>query len=326
MNDHPFVSCVIPVRNEAATVGAAIRSCLDQCYDGSLEVVVADGMSDDGTRDVVTVLAAEDPRVRLVDNPGRVTPAALNSAMAAAKGEVIVRCDSHAVLPRDYVARAVAVLAATGAANVGGIQHAVGEGPVQRAVAMAMSSPLGVGDARFHYGGAAGPVDTVYLGAFRREALEGVGGFDERLERNQDYELNYRLRAAGETVWFDPALRVDYRARESLGALWRQYHGYGAGKRKVLRLHRRALRWRQLAPPLLVAGLTGSAVALVAGAPMLASVVPTAYGALLIAGTAVELVRRRDAAALLLPVTFATMHVAWGVGFLQPSTPKSLQP
>ena len=163
-------------------------------------------MSTDGTRQVIEELAATEPRLRMVDNPSRITPGALNRAIVAATGTIIVRCDAHAILPPGYVSRAVAQLEATGAANVGGVQRAVGDGMAQRAVAMAMTSPIGVGDARYRYGGAAGASDTVYLGNFQRSAIEAAGLFDERMVRNQDYELNYRLRARGDTVWSIPIL------------------------------------------------------------------------------------------------------------------------
>ncbi|MDQ3783243.1 MAG: glycosyltransferase family 2 protein, partial [Actinomycetota bacterium] len=250
----PTVSCVIAVRNEVGTIAAAVRSCLHQDHPGIIEVVVADAMSTDGTRETVAAMVAADRRVRLVDNPQRVTAAGLNAAIAASTGEVIVRCDAHAVLPPGYVTTALAALERTGAVNVGGVQHAVGDRAMSRAIAMAMSSPLGVGDARFHYGGAAGVVDTVYLGVFRRWAIEQAGGYDETMIRNQDYELNHRLRLAGGTVWFEPRLVVDYRPRSSLRAVWRQYYGYGVGKRIMLRRHPRSLRLRQVAAPALVMG------------------------------------------------------------------------
>lgn len=326
MTSHPKVSVVIPVRNEAVAIRAAVESALAQEYAGPLEVVVADGMSDDGTREAIADMAAEKPRLLLVDNPAKITPAALNAAIRAATGTIIVRCDAHAVLPPDYVARAVEQLVETGAANVGGIQRAVGATVVQRAIAMAMSSPLGVGDARYRYGGAAGPADTVYLGSFRRDALEAVGLFDEELIRNQDYELNYRLREAGEIVWFDPELEVAYEPRSSFGALWRQYFDYGAGKRRMLRLHPGSLRWRQLAAPSLVIGLAGSAVAGVIGAGSAALLVPAAYGTALIAGTVYEVVRSGDPAALLYPLAVGSMHLSWGSGFLAESLRSAPQP
>ncbi len=312
----PSVSVVIPVRNDAAAIEATLETCLGQTYAGSLEVVVADGMSDDGTRRAVESVAARDARVRLVDNPARTAPGGLNRAIAAARGEVIVRCDAQAQLPDGYIARAVDELRRTGAANVGGIQRAVGRAPTQRAIAMAMTSPLAVGDARFRYGGNPGPVDTVYLGTFHRTAIEAVGLFDERMIRNQDYELNYRLRQIGETVWFDPELVVEYAPRRSLRSLARQYFDYGVGKRRMLRLHPRSLRWRQLAAPGLVVGLVASAGSAALGAGAAAAVIPAVYAAGLAAGTIYELVRSRDIAALLFPAAVATMHGAWGTGFL----------
>jgi len=229
---------------------------------------------------------------------------------------VVVRCDAHAELPPGYVTRAVAMLGQTGADNVGGVQSAEGIGFVQRAIACAMSSRIGVGDSRFHYGGAPGPVDTVYLGTFRREALERAGLFDETLARNQDYELNHRIRSTGGIVYFDPELRVLYRPRTSLQALWRQYWQYGVWKRRVVRRHPRSLRIRQLAAPVFVVGLAGSAVLALTPVREWALVVPSTYGALLVGATVVQAVRRRDPAVLLFPMAVAIMHLAWGGGFL----------
>jgi glycosyltransferase involved in cell wall biosynthesis len=311
-----LVSVVIPARNEARFIEATIASIMAQDYPGPIEVVVADGMSDDGTREILHRLAAADARVRTVDNPTGRTPNGLNLAIEAARGDIIVRCDGHAELPEHYVGTAVAVLEETGAVNVGGIQRAVGTTWMQRAIAYAMSSRVGVGDARFHYGGDAGPVDTVYLGVFRRDALAGVGGFDETLTRNQDYELNIRLRAAGGVVWFDPRLEVTYRPRRSLGALWRQYYQYGIWKRRVLRMHPESTRLRQLAAPLFVLALLASAGLALTPWRRLALVVPALYGLLLVLGTLATLARTRDSAALGFLPAVTVMHVAWGVGFL----------
>ncbi len=316
MSLSPAVSVVIPVRNAAGAVVHAVESCLSQEYDGSLEVVVADGISTDGTREQVAGLAESDHRLKIVDNPDLVTPAALNRAIRASSGTIIVRCDAHAVLPPGYVRRAVDRLTATGAASVGGVQRCVGTAPVQRSIAMAMSSPLGVGDATFRIGGEPGPTDTVYLGTFRRDAIEAAGLFDVTMLRNQDYELNYRLRKADEVVWFDPELAVDYFPRRSFGRLWRQYFDYGAGKRRMLRRHPESLRWRQLAAPALVLAMLASAVPASVGSWRLAAIVPAVYATALIGGAFVELLRRRDLAALLYPVAVATMHLSWGAGFL----------
>ncbi|HEX9855247.1 MAG TPA: glycosyltransferase family 2 protein [Acidimicrobiia bacterium] len=311
----PDVSIVIPVRNERDAVGLAVASALEQEYPGRLEVVVADGMSTDGTRTLLGELSS-DRRLKWVDNPAGSTPAALNTAIIASSGEVIVRCDAHSVLPSGYVRRAVELLEGTGADNVGGIQLARGTSTMHRAIALAMSTPLGVGDAKFHIGGAPGPTDTVYLGVFRRSTLAKVGLFDTTLVRNQDYELNHRIRASGGVVYFHPDLAVEYSPRRSLAALASQYRQYGTWKREVLRRHPDSLRWRQLAAPGLVVGLAASAGLALTPARPLSLVVPGLYLAALAASALLETVRRADPAGLLLPVVLPTMHLAWGFGFL----------
>lgn len=317
MSDTPnLVSVILPIRNEASFVEETVESILNQDYLGPLEIVVADGMSTDGTREILDRLGAADNRVRSFDNPSGRTPNGLNIAIQQARGDILVRCDGHAELPTDYVSTAVRLLHETGAVNVGGVQRAVGVTPMQRAIAYAMSSPVGVGDARFHYGGDAGSVDTVYLGVFRRSAVIAAGLFDEELTRNQDYELNIRLRANGGTVWFDPALQVIYRPRRTLRDLWRQYFEYGTWKRTVIKMHPESTRLRQLIPPLFLIGLLVSGGLAIAGWWIAALVVPVAYAVLLAASTGLELARRRDLAALLFPAAVATMHISWGAGFL----------
>ena len=311
----PTVSIVIPVRNEANTIEATLDSCVQQTYEGSLEVIVADAMSNDGTRDIVERFGT-DHAVRLVDNQDRTTPAGLNRAIAASDADVIVRCDAHSVLPDGYVTDAVNTLAVTGAGNVGGIQRAVGTTPVQRAIAAAMTNPLGVGDAKFHRGGAPGPVDTVYLGVYPQKVLNEVGGFDESLVRNQDYELNVRICNAGYTVWFDPLLVVDYQPRASLGALWRQYNDYGQGKRRVVAKHPSSLKLRQAAPPILVIGLAASVVSLATPMRRFGTALLMGYAAAIGVAGIYEAAKTRDLAALLAGPAIGVMHTAWGIGFL----------
>jgi len=279
---------------------------------GTIEVCLAVAPSEDGTRAVADRLADGDPRVMVVDNPVGVTPAGLNAAIGATTAPVVVRVDGHAELPPGYVARAVATLARTGAAVVGGIQDPRGTTPFEQAVGRAMASRFGAGDARFHYGGPEGPVDTVYLGVFRREALEAVGGYHEGLVRNQDYELNHRIRTSGGVVWFDPELRVGYRPRGSLGALVRQFSQYGRWKRVVLALHPRSLRWRHLVAPATILGVVAG---LVVGAWWpLARTVPALYAAAVVVASACA--ARSPGMALRLVAVYPTMHGAWGVGFL----------
>lgn len=304
---------MIPARNAARTIAETISAALEQTFSEAIELIVAVSPEDHSTREALVPFAG---RIRIVDNPMGTTSAGLNIAIAAATGSIIVRCDAHSTLPPDYVAHAVEALEATGAANVGGVQHAVGDGFVQRSIAIAQTTPLGVGDARYRLGGSAGPVDTVYLGVFRREVIDRLGGFDERFQRNQDYELNHRIRESGEIVWFDPSLVVDYRVRPSLRALARQYFDYGAGKRLMLRHHPHSIKPRQVVAPLLVVGLAISAVTVLAGFRPWGWLPGLIYLTALLAAAIAATARRRDAAALLLPVVLAIMHIAWGIGFL----------
>lgn len=296
----PTVSVIVPANNAASVLPRALAAVDEQDYPNVIEVVVA-------AADDETAAAAGD--VIVVRNPSGTTPGGLNLALAASRGEVVVRCDAHSVLPPGYVSRAVNTLLRTGAANVGGMQVPVGETPWERAIASAMSSRVGAGDARYRVGGEEGPVDTVYLGVFRRSPLETVGSFDESFARNQDYELNHRLRSSGEIVWFDPELRVEYTPRGDLGALARQYYEYGRAKRHFARTHRRSLRWRQLAAPALVALLAASLILSLWYPAVL--LLHMTYGlGLLGAGLALDANPLRVAAAL------ATMHMSWGIGFL----------
>jgi glycosyltransferase involved in cell wall biosynthesis len=311
------VSVVMPVLNEEAHLATAVESIVAQRYPGALDVCLAVGPSRDRTAEVAADLSRRFP-VTVVENPTGATPAGLNLAIAATRGEVVVRVDAHSRLPDDYVVTAVRTLRDTGAVNVGGRQHPVARGGTAGAVARAMTTRFGTGGARFHVGGAPGPVDTVYLGVFRRAAGDAVGWFDERLVRNQDYELNIRLRAAGGTVWFDPRLSVEYSPRDTLGALARQYAQYGWWKARVARLHPRSLRARQ-AIPALVTALVGAGV--VAGwwwSP--AFLAPCGYAAAVVLASATS--GRGAAEKVRLLAVYPVMHLAWGGGFLA-SWPRS---
>lgn len=219
----PAVSVIIPARNAAVTVAD-----------------VSDGPA---TAETVRRVV---PTAHVVPNPDQHTAAGLNAARRATKAPIVVRVDAHVRLPPGYLRRTTATLARTGAANVGGRQQPVGSSFFTRAVAVAQMTLLGTGNARYRQGGVEGPTDTVYLGAFRRDAVEAVGGFDDALRCNRDYDLNWRLRQRGETIWFDPALVVVYRPRQDLRKLARQYFNYGRWKRVVLRRHPRSLRLRQI--------------------------------------------------------------------------------
>ncbi len=312
----------MPVLNEERHLREAVEGVLAQEYPGDLELVLALGPSTDGTDAIAAALVDEHAgRVRTVANPAGATPSALNAAVAATKHDIVVRVDGHALFPADYVRTAVEVLTETGADNVGGVMAAEGTTPFEQAVACAMTSWLGVGSARFHTGGEAGPADTVYLGVFRREALARVGGYDESFLRAQDWEMNLRIRRSGGLVWFTPRLRVSYRPRGSVPALGRQYFDYGRWRRVVMRRHEDSASARYLAPPAalaaVAAGTLAGAVALVTGrAALLAGfAAPVGYVVAVLAGSAVTGRGLPPAARVRLPLVYATMHGCWAAGF-----------
>lgn len=310
----PRVSVVMPVLNEERHLADSVRMVLGQDWPGELEVVLALGPSTDRTDEVAAGLAAADARVRTVANPSGRTPDALNVAIGASTGEVVARVDAHAEIPVDYLSRAVAALDETGADNVGGIMDAVGTTPLERAIACAMKSPLGVGGARFHTGGGAGEADTVYLGVFRRSALERVGGYDPHFARAQDWEMNHRIRESGGRVWFTPELVVTYRPRSSLRRLADQYLNYGRWRRVVARRHPGTASARYLAPPTMVAGTLAATALGVAWRP--AWLVPAGYAAAVTVGGWIISKGEDPAVRVRVPAAIATMHWAWGIGFL----------
>jgi succinoglycan biosynthesis protein ExoA len=312
--DTPAVSVIMPLLNEERHLRDAVEMILAQDYPGPLEVVLALGPSSDRTDAVAAEVAAADPRVRLVANPTGRTPDGLNAAIGVVTGEIVVRVDGHAEIPDDYIRVAVAELQRTGADNVGGIMDAQGSTDFERAVACAMRSPLGVGSARFHTGGESGEADTVYLGVFRRSALERVGGYDPHFARAQDWEMNHRIRESGGTVWFTPALKVTYRPRASVPALAKQYFHYGRWRRVVARHHQGTINPRYLAPPTMVVATTAAAVAGFLWAPAWA--VPAAYAVGVVAGGAAISGGESPRTRATTPLVLATMHWAWGVGFL----------
>jgi glycosyltransferase involved in cell wall biosynthesis len=318
----PHVSVVVPARNCAEVLGDCLSAIGAQTYCGPMDITVALAPSSDGTRRVLTESSLDLP-LQVVANPAGTTPAGLNLAVAASEGTIVARVDAQSRLPPDYIERAVRTLTSTGAANVGGVQRPVSSGGMQGAIAAAMASSFGGGPAAFRRGRRAGPVDTVYLGVFGRDALDSVGGFDETLERNQDYELNWRLREQGHTVWLDPSLVVDYVPRADYAGLAGQYFSYGAWKRKMLMRHQRSLRLRQLAAPALVAGLAVSAVELARGR-LRGAALPALYlAACAIAASrlAHDLFGWRDR--IRAAGAFMTMHIAWGAGFLAGRGPRS---
>jgi len=315
----PGVSVVLPILNEERFLEHAIEAILEQKYPGDLEVILALGPSRDRTNEIAQGLRQKDSRVVLVDSPTGRTAAGLNLAIKEAKFEIICRIDGHAEISETYIQDAVEIMEETGAVNVGGIMAAVGKSAFESAVATAMRSPLGVGGARFHIGGKAGPADTVYLGVFKKRALLEVGLYDERFTRAQDWELNYRLRQSGGIIWFDPRLVVTYRPRPTLQALAKQYFEYGRWRHAVVRTHKGTANYRYIAPPLATLII---ALSLLAGIfihpyyllPALSYATAVLAGAFFIGKTFSE--------KLTLPAVLATMHISWGAGYL--TSPRKL--
>ena len=309
------VSVILPVLNEEHYLESAVKSIQAQDFDGQIEIVLAIGPSKDRTLEIANRIANEDQRVKIIENPTGKTATGLNLAIANSKYPIIVRVDGHSNISKSYISTAVKLLKSTGAVNVGGVMAAEGLNAFERAVAAAMRSPLGVGGAKFHVGGKAGFVDTVYLGVFKRAALQAVGGFDEHFTRAQDWELNFRLRENGGKIYFDPKLSVTYRPRRSIGALAKQYFEYGRWRRVVSRTHKGTINYRYLAPPIAVLAL---ALSLILGILNNFFLIPAAtyllflvIAALLIGKSLMEI--------LYLPFVLSTMHLSWGVGFLTSS-------
>ncbi len=331
MNTGPLtgVSVVMPVLNEAKHLSAAVTEILAQQVSVPIELVLALGPSIDQTNEIAAQLAQADSRIKLVSNPTGKTAAALNLAIAQSKYSVIVRVDGHSLLTPNYIQIALNVLAETDADVVGGVMAATGRTRFEKAVAAGMRSALGVGPARFHTGGGAGETKTVYLGVFKRSAIDRVGGYDETFIRAQDWEMNYRIRKTGGKVWFDPRLEVTYRPRSSVRALAKQYFEYGRWRREVARTYPETKSLRYLAPPLTVSALLISMVLLLVSTALGQTwswifFVPIAgYLSLILVGSILIFNKKNLLTLLWQPVVLLTMHMSWGVGFL--TSPRNLR-
>jgi succinoglycan biosynthesis protein ExoA len=319
----PSVSIIVPCYNEKARISTLLDAIYAQNFPREqLEVVIADGMSTDGTRDVITSwgTAHSDLKLRVVDNLRRVIPAGLNRAIEASTGEIIIRLDGHAAPYPDYVTRSVSVIEGNLAENAGGIWE-IRPGAqtwVAESIAIAAAHPLGVGDALYRHATIAVYVETVPFGAFRRDLWERIGKFDENLLTNEDYEFNVRVQQSGGRIWLDPAIRSIYYARSTLGELTNQYWRYGFWKYRMLRRYPKTIRWRQGLPPLfvlsLLIGMVLSWIPLF-GWLLLIEIVLYAI-ALFFAGARSALKFKKIHLLFGLPLAIASMHLSWGGGFL----------
>jgi len=310
------VSVIVPMRNEARHITACLRSLLAQSYQ-YYEVIVVDGMSEDGSPEVVAKLAEEHTRIRLLTNPHRLTSFALNLGLSVARGDVIIILGSHASVLPDFIAQNIATLLRTGADCVGGPIQSIAEGLVPKAISLAMSSPFGVGNALFRYSQKEGYVDTVAFGAYRREVFDRIGLFDERLGRNQDDEFNYRLRKLGGRILLDPRIKSSYYTRSSLPKLWQQYFQYGLWKVPVLAKHPEMTMLRQLVPftfvsSLIVSGLLGLFNHLFA---YLFLGIALSYVSVMLMFSFKIAAREGWRYLPVLPLAFACLHLSYGLGF-----------
>lgn len=308
-----LVSVIVPARNEERNLGRTLEALRRQDYP-NLEIIVVDGDSSDGTVDVVEQHMAEDPRIEVLPNPRRITPVALNIALAHARGQWLVRMDAHSTVDPGYVSAAVARLREGRWGGVGGRKDGVATTPAGRAIAAALGSKFGVGGSVYHHGVAEQEVDHIPFGAYPTALVRQLGGWDERLVTNQDFEFDYRLRSTGAPLLFDPRLRIDWQSKETVRDLYLQYRRYGRGKVDVVRLHPKSLRPRHLLPPLLVPYLALAALIGVRR-PRLAAAMVAPYAA----GLAVASVQTGRAlddprARRFVPAAFLAMHVGWGVG------------
>ncbi len=316
----PFVSIIMPIRNEANFIQRAIRSILNNDYPADkMEVIVADGCSDDGTWEIVDKMSVADPRVIPIENKGRIVSTGLNAGLKVSRGQIFIRIDGHAEIPRDFIKKSVTCLAQhPDAWVVGGYWNTVSSGYVGKVIAAATQSPAGVGNARHRLGNFDGWADTVAYGAHHKWILEKVGDFDEELVRNQDDEFNMRIRLAGGKIWISSDIVSTYYSRSSMKKLWRQFFQYGFWRIRTLQKHGKPAAFRQIIPLLFVCSLVVLALAglvseifwwILAGTLGL-------YALGLLYGTIHVGKQAGWRYSLLAPLVFAILHFAYGLGSL----------
>ena len=315
----PYISVIIPCRNEARHIRATVASLLVQAEPpGGCELLVVDGMSDDGTREILSELASREPRLKILDNPERITPVAFNRGIRAARGRVIVLMGAHNRYAPDYLLQTARVLEETGADNVGGAMVCEGENYIQRAIALAFHSPFAAGAARWHKPDYEGPADTVFGGAYRRELFERLGFFDEELVRNQDDEFNLRLARAGGKIWQSPRIKSWYQPRASLAKLFQQYYQYGYWKVRVIQKHKLPASIRHLVPGAFVVSLAGLAILALAGVKVAAVGLAALAGLYLLANLGASILTAASGGwsyLPIVPIVFAAYHFGYGLGF-----------
>ncbi len=317
------VSLIIPCYNEEARIVLLLNSIIAQTYPlGDMEVIFSDGMSTDQTRSLIRQFQQQHelPKISIIDNAKRVIPAALNRAIEAATGDLVIRMDAHTIPAQDYIALSVQAFDEGKGEDIGGvIDIQPGSATwIAKGIAVATRHPLGVGDAKYRWAKTASYADTVAFGTYARKVFDEIGFYDESLIANEDYELNARLRAVGGRIWVDPAIRATYYSRPDLSSLARQYFTYGYYKFQMLKRYPQTIRWRQALPPLFVFGIL--MLLLLASfwqiARWLFILVVALYLFILLAGSIPEVVKQKNLLLLIgIPLAIMTMHFSWGTGF-----------
>jgi len=313
------VSVILPILNEERDLNQCVTAILQQDYPADIEIILALGPSVDKTTIIAEKLSAADKRIKLVNNPSGQTATGLNLAIKMSSYEILCRIDGHSEISSTYIKTAVEIMTNQGAVNVGGLMFADSDKGLQRTIAQAMRSKLGVGSSKFHTGGSAGESETVYLGTFKKSAVIAAGGFDERYIRAQDWELNYRLRKNGGLIWFDPRLVVTYRPRNTFRKLAKQYFQYGRWRRVITRQHQNTVNFRYLAPPIAVLVILLSIFFAILINPVFITPIFIYFASLVVGGV---FIGKKLTDKLLMPLVLATMHISWGIGFI--TSPKKL--
>jgi len=318
-----LISVILPSRNESNYISDTVDSIINQDYPkGRIEIIVADGMSDDGTRDIIQDYQKIYPNIKLIDNPERIVPTGFNRALNVARGKFIIRVDGHTKIKNNYFNKCIELLEKKDALNVGGLMNAKGTGIIDEIVSNATSSRFGIGNAQFHYSMKGNWVDTVYMGAWKRKVFEKIGGFDEELIRNQDDEFNFRLIQDGGKIWLDPSIKSVYHPRNSLNKLFKQYFQYGFYKIRVMQKRKGFVSWRHLVPGIFVFSLLVSMLLLpmshfpfylIVCSYLLANLIATLIESVkLLSQSTIQIIY----SIILTPITFFTIHFSYGLGFL----------
>jgi len=313
-----MISIILPIRNEKHFIASTLDSILSQSVDG-IEIIIADGLSTDGTQEIIKAFQKENSSIILIDNPEKIVSTGFNRALSKSTGEIIIRVDGHSIIHNDYVSKCKQQLNLKNCACVGGLIQPLGNSIISKIITLATSSKFGVGNSKFHYSINSNWSDTVYLGAYKREVFEKIGGYDEELVRNQDDEFNFRLIQNGGKIWLDPSIKSSYNPRDSFTKLFKQYFQYGFYKIRVIQKRRGIASWRHVVPGLFVLNLLfGLSIFLFTGNSILILSLCIPYLSFSLFATIFELIKSRFnlLSVMMLPITFFILHISYGLGFL----------